>query len=126
MATANPATVSVATASQADRVTRRFDARLLERRRIAAGLTINQLGERVGVPGRVVRAILDREAVDVPLSVLDRLGAALDCDPVGLLRTPARPDPRPGGDGVALEAALLICEREAVRDDLADALGWSL
>lgn len=112
-----------------------------EHRRIAAGLTRNQLADRIGAtpPLGLQRLWHDSDHDSLPLGLLERLCEALDLHPVELFATSATHDARPpapaemASDDAVVEAALAIlasgvdeADGAVSRGRLAEALAWPL
>jgi transcriptional regulator with XRE-family HTH domain len=100
---------------------------LITERRVAAGLTIRQLAERLGVDARRLE-LLERALGDqVSVYLLERVCTALDLDPAEVLEPPAAAPPvTVAADDRKVEAALAEHGGVLTRDDLAAALGWPL
>lgn len=88
----------------------------------ASGLTITEIADRAGLdPTQLHHFPLDR----VPLAVLGRLAHVLDL-PIGrLLNHPDR-EPEHASDSTAIGAYLADFRNGLTRDDLAEALDWTL
>ena len=109
-----------------------MNAELITQRRIAAGLTIRQLAQQIGIEPAVVvelerGRVWEGERTSLSVASLWRVCAALDLTMSELLGEdpPVSNDP-PTGDDITVEAALVEHGGVLTRDDLALALGWSL
>jgi DNA-binding Xre family transcriptional regulator len=115
--------------------------KLVEQRRIAAGLTRAELAERLGRNGTTTdylwpsRAWHDEDHDDIRLEVLERLCEALDLHPDELFTAPTRaaqprrmpaPPAASASDDAVLEAALTTLTDPVGHGGVADALGWPL
>jgi transcriptional regulator with XRE-family HTH domain len=118
-------------------MTGQVNGELVRARRLAAGLTPQELADRIGLTSELLWAI-ERGASDdlqhVPLLAILGLAEALDFRPGELLDPPAREASNTSTsestmaqpDEVKLEAALLQYGAAITRDDLASAFGWTL
>lgn len=118
-------------------VTGQVNGQLVRARRLAAGLTPQELADRIGLTSELLWAIERGTSDDlqhVPLLAILGLAEALDFRPGELLDPPAREasdastseSPMAQPDEVKLEAALLQYGAAITRDDLASAFGWTL
>jgi transcriptional regulator with XRE-family HTH domain len=101
---------------------------LICERRAAAGLTVRQLADRLGVDAGTLQDIErgfadDADAVTVGL--LRRICQAVDLDPAEVIDPPRTTPPEPADDR-KVEAALVEHGGVLTRDDLAAALSWPL
>lgn len=112
-----------------------LDQRLIDQRRIAAGLTIWQLADRLGLNVEVVRSLTEIEEFSRDSEQLDRLGfgtirhlcTLLDIDLNQLLASTDRErPPTAAADDVKVEAALADHGTAVTQEDLAATLGWPL
>jgi transcriptional regulator with XRE-family HTH domain len=103
---------------------------LITERRIAAGLTIRQLAERLGIDAWTLEQLergIGRGGERVSVAELTRICAALDLDPAQVIGMPVTGSAAPAAaDDRKVEAALIEHGAVVTRDDLAAALGWPL
>jgi transcriptional regulator with XRE-family HTH domain len=105
-----------------------MNGRLIRERRAAAGLTVRQLADQLGINDRTLADLerssgLDADAVTVGL--LRRICRALDLEPAEVIDPPTATPLEPADDR-KVEAALIEHGGVLTRDDLAAALSWSL
>jgi transcriptional regulator with XRE-family HTH domain len=98
---------------------------LITERRVAAGLTIRLLAERLGVDARSLEDLERAWGDRVSVHLLERVCTALDLDPAEVLAPPSAAPPA-ATDDRKVEAALAEHGGVLTRDDLAAALGWPL
>jgi transcriptional regulator with XRE-family HTH domain len=106
-----------------------LNSTLIRARRVAAGLTIYALADRVGVHAGVLWAIEDgdeRRVAHFSLATLLALAASLDLRPGDLFIDQDHGATPPTPDDVALEAALLLQGATVTREQLALAFSWPL
>ena len=107
-----------------------MNVRLITERRIAAGLTVRQLADQLGLNAAVLRRLEDNlpndaEGAWLSVATLSRICTALDLD-VSELLGGEKLAPCQSADDIKLEAALVEHGGVLTRDDLALALGWPL
>jgi transcriptional regulator with XRE-family HTH domain len=105
-----------------------MNGRLIRERRAAAGLTVRQLADQLGVDARTL-ADLERssghDARAVTVGLLRRICQALDLEPAEVIDLPTTGPLEPADDR-KVEAALIEHGGVLTRDDLAAALSWTL
>jgi transcriptional regulator with XRE-family HTH domain len=103
---------------------------LLHARRVAAGLTVAALADRVGVHADVIWAMEEgneRQLEHLSIAMLVALANSLDLHPSQLFaESDAMAPAAPAPDDVMLEAALLQLGTSVTREELAAAFGWPL
>ncbi|MDQ6674248.1 MAG: hypothetical protein M3069_26525 [Chloroflexota bacterium] len=102
---------------------------LVHARRVAAGLTVAALADRVGVHSFVIWAIEEgneRQLEHLPIVTIVALAHSLDLHPGDMFSDRDQSPTRPTPDDIALEAALLQHGEAIAQDDLAAALDWPL
>jgi transcriptional regulator with XRE-family HTH domain len=107
-----------------------MNVKLITERRIAAGLTVRQLADQLGLRAAVLRRLEDdfpndAEGARLSVATLSRICAGLDLD-VSEVLGGEKPAACPAADDIKLEAALVEHGGVLSRDDLALALGWPL
>ncbi len=107
-----------------------MNVNLITERRIAAGLTIRQLADQLGIEAADLRRLEDVRVPDpectwLSVATLSRICTGLDLDLSDLLAGD-RPAPSEAADDIKLEAVLVEHGGILTRDDLALALGWPL
>ena len=100
----------------------RLNRALIEDRRVAAGLTLQQLADRIGGDRHLFRDSVHDD--DVPIGVVARLAEALDVTIDDLVREEPAP-PVPASDQAKATAAVAD-QNGLTRAQLARALGWTL
>jgi len=103
----------------------RLNRRLINDRRIAAGLTLQQLADRAGVDRWLLHLAEPHDGDgDVAIDALVRLSDALDLSLEDLISEDPS-EPGPPADG-ARAAAALVDHGRLTRSQLAETLGWTL
>lgn len=105
-----------------------INGRLISERRAAAGLTIRQLADQLGIDAGTL-ANFERtfayDACAVTVGLLRRMCQALDLEPAEVIDPPTTA-PLESADDRKVEAALVEHGGVLTRDDLAAALSWPL
>lgn len=103
----------------------RLNRPLIDDRRVAAGLPLQHLADRVGLDRRVLHRAAPHDGDgDVPIDALVRLSEALDLPLEDLISEDwAEPEPTPDD---ARAAAALIDHGQLTRSQLAETMSWTL
>jgi transcriptional regulator with XRE-family HTH domain len=102
--------------------------RLISERRAAAGLTVRQLADQLGIDARTLADFernFSHDAGAIPVDLLHRICQALDLELAEVIDPPTAA-PQENADDRKFEAALVEHGGVLTRDDLAAALSWPL